>query len=83
MVYVYAGYSDDRTSHFNTHTMAFKLFFWAMIRTGNPQFAGKDTNQFLSLYLGFCISILGFSYYRYPCTKYVTYVQHNLFENGS
>ena len=41
MVYVYAVYSDDRTSHFNTHKMAFKLFFWAMIRTGNPQFAGE------------------------------------------
>ena len=41
MVYVYAVYSDDRTSHFNTHKMAFKLFFWAMIRTGNPQFAGR------------------------------------------
>ena len=41
MVYVYGVYSDDRTNYFNDHKMAFKLFFWAMIRTGNPQFAGK------------------------------------------
>lgn len=32
-------YSDDRTHHFNTHKSAFKYFFWAMIRTGNPQYA--------------------------------------------
>ncbi len=30
-----------RTEHFNTHKRAFKLFFWALIRTGNPQFAGQ------------------------------------------
>lgn len=39
MVYIYSVYDQDRTEHFNTHKMAFKLFFWAMIRTGNPQFA--------------------------------------------
>ena len=40
MVHVYSAYDMDRTQHFNTHKMAFKLFFWALIRTGNPQFAG-------------------------------------------
>ncbi len=40
-VYVYDVYSDDRTHYFNSHRTAFKLFFWAMIRTGNPQFAGR------------------------------------------
>ncbi|XP_059082516.1 short transient receptor potential channel 5-like isoform X3 [Tigriopus californicus] len=39
MVYVYHVYSDDRTKYFNSYKMAFKLFFWAMIRTGNPQYA--------------------------------------------
>jgi len=39
MVYIYAVYSDERTDKFNNHKSAFKLFFWAMIRTGNPQFA--------------------------------------------
>merc|ERR1739844_838082 len=39
MVQVYNVYSSERTGHFNTHRSAFKLFFWAMIRTGNPQFA--------------------------------------------
>ena len=39
-VYVYDVYSEDRNDKFNTHKSAFKLFFWAMIRTGNPQFAG-------------------------------------------
>ena len=42
MVYIYAVYSDERTDKFNNHKSAFKLFFWAMIRTGNPQFAGKS-----------------------------------------
>ena len=41
MVHVYSAYDMDRTQHFNTHKMAFKLFFWALIRTGNPQFAGQ------------------------------------------
>ena len=41
MVHIYNVYSDDRTEHFNTHRSAFKLFFWALIRTGNPHFAGK------------------------------------------
>ena len=39
IVQVYNVYSSERTGHFNTHKSAFKLFFWAMIRTGNPQFA--------------------------------------------
>ena len=42
MVHVYNVYGIDRTEHFNSHKMAFKLFFWALIRTGNPQFAGND-----------------------------------------
>ena len=40
MVHIYNVYGMDRTGHFNTHRSAFKLFFWALIRTGNPQFAG-------------------------------------------
>ena len=44
MVYIYAVYSDERTDSFNNHKSAFKLFFWAMIRTGNPQFAGKRSS---------------------------------------
>ena len=40
MVHIYNVYSDERTEHFNTHRSAFKLFFWALIRTGNPHFAG-------------------------------------------
>lgn len=40
-VYIYGVYSNQRTPHFNTHKMAFKLFFWAMIRTGHPEYAGK------------------------------------------
>nr|XP_040563435.1 transient-receptor-potential-like protein [Lepeophtheirus salmonis] len=38
-VYVYDGYDNGRTDYFHKHKMAFKLFFWAMIRTGNPQYA--------------------------------------------
>ena len=50
MVYIYAVYSDERTDSFNNHKSAFKLFFWAMIRTGNPQFAGKKIkNQGLEI----------------------------------
>ncbi len=46
MVHVYNVYSPERTEFFNTHKSAFKLFFWALIRTGNPQFAGKcNTNS--------------------------------------
>ena len=45
MVYIYAVYSDERTDKFNNHKSAFKLFFWAMIRTGNPQFAGKSEKR--------------------------------------
>ena len=44
-VYVYDVYSNERTGHFNTHKDAFKYFFWAMIRTGNPQFAGKTPSK--------------------------------------
>ena len=44
MVHIYNVYSDERTEHFNTHRSAFKLFFWALIRTGNPHFAGIKTN---------------------------------------
>jgi len=38
MVYIYGVYDDNRSSFFNNHKMAFKLFFWALIRTGNPHF---------------------------------------------
>merc|ERR1719402_244724 len=37
-VYIYGVYNYDRTRFFNTHKMAFKLFYWALIRTGNPHF---------------------------------------------
>ena len=49
MVYIYAVYSDERTDKFNNHKSAFKLFFWAMIRTGNPQFAGKSEKNVCAL----------------------------------
>lgn len=55
MVYVYSVYSDDRTSHFNTHKMAFKLFFWAMIRTGNPQFADILVHNTSNVYNTTCL----------------------------
>ena len=42
MVYVYHVYDDGRTNYFSNHKDAFKLFFWAMIRTGNPQYAGAQ-----------------------------------------
>lgn len=45
MVHIYNVYSDERTEHFNTHRSAFKLFFWALIRTGNPHFAGKEKHK--------------------------------------
>lgn len=40
MVHIYNVYDEDRTQFFANHKSAFKLFFWALIRTGNPQFAG-------------------------------------------
>jgi len=55
MVYVYAVYSDERTTHFNSHKMAFKLFFWAMIRTGNPQFADIRVFNSSSVYDAGCL----------------------------
>ena len=39
LVYVYDVYADQRTGYFNSHKLAFKLFFWAMIRTGHPEYA--------------------------------------------
>ena len=55
VVYVYDVYSSDRTAHFNTHKSAFKLFFWAMIRTGNPQYAGEKKLERLRETKSFCI----------------------------
>ena len=55
MVYVYAVYSDDRASQFNTHKMAFKLFFWAMIRPGNPQFADIHVRNASNIYNTTCL----------------------------
>lgn len=49
MVYVYYVYSDERTKYFNSHKYAFKLFFWAMIRTGNPQYAGELHRSYVYL----------------------------------
>ena len=60
-VYVYNVYNDERTAHFNTHASAFKLFFWAMIRTGNPQYAGNrnsashNSNSPLHSYASFSV----------------------------
>jgi len=45
-VYIYKVYSAERTSHFQTHKEAFKFFFWAMIRTGHPEFAGEKQSHF-------------------------------------
>ena len=45
MVQVYSVYNNDRTGHFNTHKSAFKLFFWAMIRTGKDCVEMRDRDH--------------------------------------
>lgn len=37
--YVYKEFSDHETHHFNSLSETFKLYFWAMLRTGNPHYA--------------------------------------------
>lgn len=60
MVSVYNVYGNERTEHFNTHRMAFKLFFWAMIRTGNPQYADIKVFNATAMYNSSCLqSVVG------------------------
>merc|ERR1712213_283374 len=56
VVYVYEVYDDDRTQFFNTHKSAFKLFWWTLIRTGNPHFPNiREFNNTLHYYNSSCI----------------------------
>ena len=48
-VYVYEVYDNDRTQFFNTHKSAFKLFWWSLIRTGNPHFPNIREYEELAL----------------------------------
>ena len=51
VVYVYEVYDDDRTQFFNSHKSAFKLFWWSLIRTGNPHFPNiRQFDQTLHYY---------------------------------
>ena len=57
VVYIYDVYDLNQTGFFNTHKMAFKLFYWAMIRTGNPHFPNiREYNQTLRFYNATCVS---------------------------
>eukprot|EP00095_Tigriopus_kingsejongensis_P000985 maker-scaffold39_size501901-snap-gene-2.9 protein:Tk00985 transcript:maker-scaffold39_size501901-snap-gene-2.9-mRNA-1 annotation:"short transient receptor potential channel 5" len=58
MVYVYNVYSSERTKYFNSYKMAFKLFFWAMIRTGNPQYADILVYNSTKFYNSTCLQSL-------------------------
>lgn len=56
VVYIYGVYDDDRSSYFNNHKMAFKLFFWALIRTGNPHFPNiRQLNATARFFNGSCL----------------------------
>ena len=56
VVYVYEVYDDDRTQFFNSHKSAFKLFWWSLIRTGNPHFPNiREFDQTLHYYNSTCI----------------------------
>ena len=56
VVYVYEVYDDDRTQFFNSHKSAFKLFWWSLIRTGNPHFPNiRQFDQTLHYYNSTCI----------------------------
>jgi len=55
-VYIYSVYDDNRTQFFNTHKSAFKLFWWTLIRTGNPHFPNiREFNNTLHYYNSTCI----------------------------
>jgi len=55
-VYIYDVYDDNRTQFFNTHKSAFKLFWWTLIRTGNPHFPNiREFNNTLHFYNSTCI----------------------------
>jgi len=55
-VYIYDVYDDNRTQFFNTHKSAFKLFWWTLIRTGNPHFPNiREFNNTLHYYNSSCI----------------------------
>jgi len=56
-VYIYSVYDDDRTQFFNDHKTAFKLFYWTLIRTGNPHFPNiREFNSTLHYYNATCLS---------------------------
>jgi len=56
IVYIYDVYDDNRTQFFNTHKSAFKLFWWTLIRTGNPHFPNiREFNATLRQYNSSCI----------------------------
>ena len=58
-VYVYEVYDNDRTQFFNSHKSAFKLFWWSLIRTGNPHFPNiREFEQTLRFYNSSCIGDL-------------------------
>jgi transient receptor potential cation channel subfamily C protein 6 len=59
VVYIYGVYDFDRTSFFNTHKMAFKLFYWALIRTGNPHFPNiREFNATIQYFNSSCLSTI-------------------------
>jgi len=56
-VYIYGVYDEDRTQFFNDHKTAFKLFYWTLIRTGNPHFPNiREYNSTLHYYNATCLS---------------------------
>jgi len=56
VVYIYEVYEDNQTTFFNTHKSAFKLFYWTMIRTGNPHFPNiRDIDNSFTGYNSSCI----------------------------
>jgi hypothetical protein len=58
-VYIYSVYDKDRTQFFNDHKTAFKLFYWTLIRTGNPHFPNiREFNSTLHYYNATCLSPL-------------------------
>jgi len=55
-VYIYQAYDESQTTYFNTHKSAFKLFYWTLIRTGNPHFPNiRDLGATLRVYNSSCI----------------------------
>lgn len=55
-VYIYNVYDEDRTQFFNNHKTAFKLFYWTLIRTGNPHFPNiRSYDSTLHFYNSSCL----------------------------